>query len=267
MHARTWTYVAIAAATALAACRGGFRVNRFPSSEALYAAGLREYQQRHWGNAVVAFEKLTLDLPPRDTLLPRSFWYLASAHARQNEHLLAAQSFSRLFESFPDDTLAPRAAFEAGRSYRRLWRKPELDPTYGETALATFNTLIGLYGDQHPQLADSARREILELEEWFATKEYQTGLYYFRRFGAYDSAIIYFTNVIERWPHVPRARDALLRLAESYRAIRYREELDETCTRLRQTYPNDGEVAEICRGTRMVADTASARPIPESTAR
>ena len=86
-------------------------------------------------------------------------------------------------------------------------------------------------------------------------------------FGAYDSAIIYFTNVIERWPHVPRARDALLRLAESYRAIRYREELDETCTRLRQTYPNDGEVAEICRGTRMVADTASARPIPESTAR
>ena len=140
MHARTWTYVAIAAATALAACRGGFRVNRFPSSEALYAAGLREYEQRHWGNAVLAFE-----------------------------HLLAAQSYSRLFESFVDDTLAPRAALEAARSYRRLWRKPELDATYGETALATYNTMIGLYGDQYPQLADSARREILDLEQWFAT--------------------------------------------------------------------------------------------------
>ena len=266
MHARTWTHVAIAAATALAACRGGFRVNRFPSSEALYAAGLREYQQRHWGNAVLAFEKLTLDLSPRDTLLPRSFWYLANAHARQNEHLLAAQSFSRLFESFPDDTLAPRAAFAAGRSYRQLWRKPELDATYGETALATFNTMIGLYGDQYPQLADSARRAILELEQWFATKEYETGLFYFRR-KAYDSGIIYFTNVIERWPHVPRARDALLRLAESYRAIRYREELDETCTRLRATWPSDAEVSETCRGTRMVADTAGARPIPESSSR
>lgn len=266
MHARTWTYVAIAAATALAACRGGFRVNRFPSSEGLYAAGLREYEQRHWGNAVLAFEKLTTDLSPRDTLLPRSYWYLANAHARQNEHLLAAQSFSRLFESFPDDTLAARAAFQAGSSYRRLWRKPELDATYGETALATFNTMIGLYGDQYPQIADSARRAILELEQWFATKEYLTGVFYFRR-RAYDSGIIYFTNIIERWPHVPRVRDALLRLAESYRAIRYREELDETCTRLRQTYPNDGEVADVCRGTRTVTDTAGQRPIPQSTSR
>lgn len=266
MHARTWTYVAIAAATALAACRGGFRVNRFPSSEALYAAGLREYEQRHWGNAVVAFEKLTTDLSPRDTLLPRSYWYLASAHARQNEHLLAAQSFSRLFESFVDDTLAARAALEAGRSYRRLWRKPELDATYGETALATFNTLIGLYADQYPALADSARREILELEQWFATKEYLTGLFYFRR-RAYDSGIIYFTNILERWPHVPRVRDAMLRLAESYRAIRYREELDETCTRLRQTYSNDRDVTDICRGTRMVTDTTGQRPIPQSTFR
>ena len=266
MHARTWTYVAIAAATALAACRGGFRVNRFPSSEALYAAGLREYQQRHWGNAVLAFEKLTADLPPRDTLLPRSFWYLANAHARQNEHLLAAQSFSRLFESFPDDTLAARAALEAGRSYRRLWRKPELDATYGETALATFNTLIGLFGDQEPQLADSARREVLELEQWFATKEYLTGLFYFRR-KAYDSGMIYFNTILERWPHVPRARDAMLRLAESYRAIQYREQLDETCTRLRASWASDPEVAEICRGTRLAADTASTRPIPESASK
>ena len=266
MHARTWTYVAIAAATALAACRGGFRVNRFPSSEALYIAGLREYEQRHWGNAVQAFEKLTTDLSPRDTLLPRVRAGQVPEGPRQGEQLLAAQSFARLFESFPHDTLAARAAFEAGRSYRRLWRKPELDATYGETAVATFNTMIGLYGDQYPPLADSARREILELEQWFATKEYQTGLFYFRR-RAYDSGIIYFTNILERWPHVPRVRDALLRLAESYRAIRYREELDETCTRLRQAYANDSEVEDVCRGTRMVTDTAGQRPIPQSTLR
>src|SRR5688572_20191643 len=126
MHARTWTYVAIAAAAALTACRANFRVNRFPSNEALYTAGVREFERKHWGNAILAFEKLTTDLPARDTLLPRSFWYLAHAHARQNEHLLAAQSFTRLFESFPDDTLADDAAFESARSFRRLWRRPTL---------------------------------------------------------------------------------------------------------------------------------------------
>jgi len=256
MHARTLTWIALAAAAALTACRGTFRVNRFPTNEALYAAGLQQYQKRKWSNAVLAFEKLTNDLPARDTLLPRSYWYLANAHERQREHLLAAQSFSRLFESFPDDTLADQAAFQAGKSYRRLWRKPMLDPTYGETAVATFNTLIGLYPTS--EWVDDAQREIADLEQWFATKNYETGLFYFRR-KAFDSAIIYFRTVLDRWPHVPRARDALLRLAESYEEIRYREDLNETCARLRQSYPGDVEVGRVCATARAV-DTAAATP-------
>lgn len=260
MHARTWTFVAIAAAAALSACRGGFRIIRFPSSEALYAAGVREYERKHWSNAIAAFEKLTNDLPARDTLLPRSYWYLANAHTRQKEHLLAGQSYARLFESFPDDTLADEAALEAARSYKRMWSKPTLDATYGETALATYNTLLGLYPTT--EHAEAARREIAELEQWFATKNYETGLFYFRR-KAYDSAIIYFRYVLDRWPHVARARDALLRLAESYRAIRYREDYHETCTKLRQIYDGDAEVARVCSEAPVVTDTtARLRPVP-----
>ena len=74
---------------------------------------MAEYQKHHWDNAITGFEKLTTDLPPRDSLLTRSYWYLASAHERQGEHLLAAQSFSRLVESFPEDSLADDAALEA----------------------------------------------------------------------------------------------------------------------------------------------------------
>ncbi len=257
MHARNWILVALAAALTVTGCRGGFRLNRYPTTDSLYAAGLREYEAEKWHNAIAAFEKLSTELSARDSLLPRTFWYLASAHARQREHLLAGQAFSRLFESFPDDPLADDAALEAGRSYRRLWRKPTLDPTYGEVALSTFNTLIGLYGETSEH-ADAARREIAELEEWFATKSYQTGRFYFRR-RMYDSGIIYFQEVLDRWPHVPRARDALLRLAESYEAIRYREEYQETCDRLRESYPTDSDVAEVCRGA---AATTTSRPAP-----
>jgi outer membrane protein assembly factor BamD len=263
MHFRTWTYVAVAATAALAGCRTGFRIARFTSNEALYAAGVREFERKHWGNAIAAFEKLTNDLPARDTLLPRSYWYLGHAHSRQSEHLLAAQSFTRLFESFPDDTLADDAALESGRSYRSLWRKPALDPTYGETAITAYNALIGLYPDS-PH-AEQARRDILELEQWFATKNYETGRYYLRR-KAYDSALLYFRYVLERWPHVPRARDALLRIAEANRAIRYREDYVEACTRLRQTYPGDVDVAQVCRDAPSPAvptdTTARPRPTP-----
>jgi outer membrane protein assembly factor BamD len=258
MHARRLIWIAIAAVAATTACRGGFRVNRFPTNESLYAAGMREFERERWGNAIRAFEKLTTDLPARDTLLPRSFWYLARAHGEQREHLLAAQSYTRLFESFPDDTLADDAALEAARSYRRLWRKPSLDPTYGELALATYNSLIGLYPSS--EFVDEARAGILDLEQWFATKNYETGMFYLRR-RAYDSAIIYFSDVLERWPHVPRARDALLRLAQAYDAIRYREDFMDACARLRRTYPGDREVAETCASA-PPSDSAAARPTP-----
>jgi outer membrane protein assembly factor BamD len=255
--------VALVAAAALAACRTGFRLSRYSSNEALYSAGVREFEKKHWGNSIAAFEKLTNDLPARDTLLPRSYWYLARAHDHQREHLLAAQSFTRLFESFPDDTLADDAALLAGRSYRKLWRKPPLDPTYGETAVAAYNALLGLYPDS--EHAEQARREILELEQMFATKTYETGMYYFRR-KAWDSALIYFRGVLERWPHVPAARDALLRMAETNLRIRYREDYVDACSKLRQAYPGDREVARVCQDAPATAlptdSTARAKPIP-----
>ena len=263
MHARTWTYVALASISALSACRSGFRLNRFPTNDALYAAAVREFEKKNWSNAISAFEKLSNDLPARDTLLPRSFWYLAKAHSNQKEHLLAAQAFTRLFESFVDDTLSDDAALEAARSYRRIWRKPTLDPTYGELALSTYNTFLGLYAETSPH-AEAARQEIGELEQWFATKDYETGMFYFRR-KAFDSANIYFQTIVERWPHVPRARDALLRLAESYRSIRYRENYAETCAKLRETYAGDAQVAEVCRGVPSVTandTTTRPRPVP-----
>src|SRR5262245_39448191 len=133
MHARTLTSVVLAAAAGLSACHRGFHINQFPSNPTLWAPAMREYDRHHWANAVAAFEKLTNDLPARDTLLPRAYWYLGNAHTHQKEHLLAAQSYTRLYESFPDDTLADDAALEAARSYKRLWRKPQLDATYGET--------------------------------------------------------------------------------------------------------------------------------------
>jgi outer membrane protein assembly factor BamD len=264
MNARNLTYVALLAAAALGACNRGFRITRYPSTESLYAAGLREYERKHWANAILAFDKLTNDLSARDTLLPRSYWYLALAHGFQGEHLLAAQSFTRLYESFPDDTLADDAALLAGRSYKRLWRKPVLDATYGETAIAAYNSMLGLYGETSPH-AEAARQEILEIEQWLATKEYETGLYYVRR-KAWDSALISFRHVLQHWPHVPRARDALLRLAEANLAIRYREDYAEACAKLRAAYPGDVEVAHVCRdapAAPVPADsTARARPVP-----
>jgi outer membrane protein assembly factor BamD len=246
MHQRFWRRAAAGLILGLAAaCRPDFKLNRYKTHEELYRAARREFERRKWDNAIAAFDKLTLELPARDSLLPRSYWYLGTAHERQGEHLLAAQSYTKLVESFPDDTLADNAALEAARSYRRLWRKPSLDPTYGETALATYNTLVGLYPTS--SLIPEAEKEIAELENWFAIKNYETGLFYMRR-KAFDSAIIYFKDVLSRWPNAPQTRMASIKLVEAYRAIRYREDAAELCTEIRKKYGGDTGVREACNG-------------------
>lgn len=248
---------------AVAACRPEFNLKNFTTNESLYSSSYSEFQHKHWDNAVAGFEKLTTDLPARDTLLPRSYWYLASAHAHLGENLLAAQSFSRLVETFPDDSLADDAALEASRSYRKLWRKPELDPTYGETAIASYNTLIGLYPTS--PLIPTAQKEIADLENWFAIKDYDAGMYYFRR-KAYDSGILYFKDALTKYANSPASKDAALRLVDSYKAIHYREDATELCTQLRQRYPGDRNVNKSCEGVAdLVApgaktDSAAAQP-------
>jgi outer membrane protein assembly factor BamD len=249
---------------AAAACHADFQVTNYPTNDKLYRAAMDELAARRWDNAVAAFEKLTTDLPARDTLLPRAYWYLAKAHEEQGEHVLAATSFSRLVESFPDDTLADDAALEAARSYKKMWRKPALDPTYGETALATYNTLLGLY-PQSP-LIPAAKKELADLEEMFAQKNYISGMYYFRR-KAYDSGIIYFKEILTKYPQTPTSRLAQLRLVDSYKQIRYKEDAADACAVLRRSFPEDADVKTTCEGiaTPVMPATPAAGNAPPST--
>jgi outer membrane protein assembly factor BamD len=236
----------IAAALALlfaAACRPDFQLRRFTTNEALYEAAQRELQARRWGNAVAALEKLVSDLSPRDTLLPRVHWHLGKAHQGREEWLLAAQSFTRLADAFPEDSLADDAMLEAARSYRRLWRRPALDPQYGEMAMATYRQFLGLFPNS--PLAEQANAGIRELEEWFARKSYDNGRFYVKR-KAPDSAILYFRYVRETYPNAGIARDAGLRLVEVYRSINYRDDAAEVCAELRQKHANDRDVQALC---------------------
>lgn len=232
-----------AAVFALAGCYRTFNLRQFPNNEALYTAGLQQLQLKKWDNAVLIFEKLTLELPARDTLLPASHFHLAEAYSRRGEHLLSAQSYARLAESFATDSLADDALFRAGREYQVMWRKPDLDPQYGGEAAATYELLLGLYPDS--ELKDSATKQLGALQEMFATKDYLTGMQYIRR-KAWDSAIIYLRDVVAKYPETARSRDALLRLVQAFDAINWKDDRADVCKTLREKYKTDPEVAAAC---------------------
>lgn len=259
-RARSRAAVLTAALTVVSACRPGFQPRGFPSSGALFTASLAEYSAKRFDNAVTGFERLTLDLSARDTLLPLAHWYLAHAHEMKNEHLLAASSYARLAESFPDDSLAPSALLLAGKAYSELWRRPDLDGTYGDLAQIQFRQLSTLYPDSPlKKKADSAS---LDIDERKAAKDYGVGMHYVRR-KAFESSLIYFKDVVKNYPLTKMARDALMEMVVVYRRpeLKYLPEAAETCLTLRTAYPADPAVAALCPTSgNAQADSAKATP-------
>jgi outer membrane protein assembly factor BamD len=242
------------------ACSRGFQVRDFPTPETLYGAAMVEFNKGHWDNAVEAFDKVSLQLGSRDPLLPKANFFLGQAYLKRREFLIAANTFARVAENFPDDSLADDALLEQAAAYARLWPKPTLDQQYGLLAQTTLRTMLAGYPDS--PLRQPAAKELARLEDLLAAKDYEIGMHYKRR-GAYDSAIIYFRDVLKIYPSTDHARLAGLSLLGVYQQIKYGEDAKEMCTSLRQAWPQDGQVKSACPGT-VTAQAPVQAPVPAS---
>jgi len=233
---------AVAAVAALAGC-AHFNVAAFHDNLALYDASLRQFRQGRFDHAQAGFQKLTFDLTARDSLFALSRFYLAETYFGLHDFVTASREFRRVADEAPESPLAPTALLRAGDSYAELWRKPALDPTNGQTALATWQELQGRYPDSEAAAISFVR--VRALNDLFAQKAFESAEFYFRR-GGYDSAILYFRDLISTYPNSALVPQSFIYLVRSYRAIGYREELQETCDHLVQYYPSRRDVREAC---------------------
>lgn len=239
------------------ACSNGFQPRKFPTTMDLFRASERELSRHKWDNALAGFDLLAQQLPARDTLLADVYFHQGEAHSGKDEHLLAAQAYSRITDAFPDDSLADDALFRTGHEYQLMWRKPTLDAQYGQTSLATYRQLLSLYPDS--KLVPEAGKQIAQLNDWFARKDLENGEHYLRR-KAYDSAIIYFRDIVRLYPGTPAAKTSYLHLLAAYKAINYREDIAETCTEARRFYPTDADIGRVCPANAAAVDSTRAPP-------
>src|SRR5216117_4469674 len=201
----------IVGAALLAACHHGPRVVPAPDPVVDLAKARAQFRSGDYAKALVSFRRLTYELGPSQPEMAEVRYHMAECYFQTGDRVQAAHEFRQVADQYPNSAYAPLALLRAGDANLRLWRDPELDPSYGETALAIYQELAGRYPDS--EAAARAQLHVRQLKEWFAAKSYKNGMFYFKR-RAYDSAILYFKDVIASFPGTPQVSDALLRLAD-----------------------------------------------------
>ena len=249
---RIMRYILLIGWAAVAACHHGSRIQPAPDPVAELAKARAQFRSGNFGKALVSFRRLTYELGPSQPEMADVHYHLAECYFQTGDRVQAAHEFRQVADQYATSAYAPMALLRAGDANLRLWGKPELDPSYGETALAIYQELAGRYPGT--DAAARAQMHVQQLREWFAQKDYKNGMFYFRR-RAYDSAIIYFKDVIATYPGTSLVPDALMRLVDSYRVIGYGDELKETCTHLRRYFPQTEGLDKSCP-----ADSSTATP-------
>jgi outer membrane protein assembly factor BamD len=227
----------------LAACAHRARPGPALAPEQLLSQARAEFRAGKFTKALQTFRRVQFELPPNDPALPEVHYSMAESEFQAGQLVDAAHDFRQVADQYPGSAYAAVSLLRAGDSNVRLWRNPELDPSYGEAALAIYQDLAGRYPDS--DAAARAQLHVRQLRNWFADKAYKNGLFYFKR-RAWDSGIIYFKDIVANYPEAARAPDALLRLVDTYRAIGYKEELQEACAHLRRFYPQADGIARSC---------------------
>ncbi len=247
MTRRFW----ILALVVLAACGGKAKpattptAAAAPSVDSLQRVAEGHFRRGKWADAQKAYDKLVTLLKSDDPAAARAHFFLGETHLAMGNPVLAAREFRRTADEGTDEALAPEALLRVGDAYTELWRKPELDPSFGQTAIATYQEVQSRYPSS--SAAVRAQAKVTELQEKLAYKTYRTGLYYFR-LRAYDSAIIYFRDLVATYPRSQNAPTALVKLVAAYKAIGYGEEVKETCGYMRRFHAQAPGVEDACRG-------------------
>lgn len=211
--------------------------------DSLWALGVDAYRHGRWADATRDIDRVLLEFRPGDPRIPEARFRLGEAHFALGSHFEAAREFRRVADQSPNHPLAPRALLRTGEVWADLWRRPELDPSYGETARAVFTELRNRYPESRAAAVGALR--LAELDEKFAEKAYLNGVYY-RRHKAYNSAILYFRDVVATYPRTAAAPKSLVGLLESYKSLRYAEDVTETCSYIARFHPDLEEARPYC---------------------
>jgi outer membrane protein assembly factor BamD len=228
----------------LTACASSAPPYETMTPEELIQLGIDEAGDEDWNDAIAAFERFIFQYPTHERYQEARF-RLAQLYFDREEFITAANEFARLAGDFPGGQYSEESRFKVCGSYYELSPRPQLDQEYTRGAITHCESLLAYYPNS--EFAEPARTMVADLTNKLADKLFLAADHYYKR-GAYDSAIQYFGQLLERFPTSAAAPRSLLRLYQAYGEIGYEEEAAEARERLLRDFPTSEE-ARIVRGS------------------
>lgn len=223
--------------------------------DALWTRADTEFRAEEWDDAQAAFQAFVFNYPTHPRI-QEARYMLALSYYEGEEYVTAAQEFARLADDYPQGPWADDSRYRTCLSYRELSPKPQLDQEYTRGAIDHCTSLVTFYPES--DFVPEARTIVDDMRTKLARKVLESGDYYFRR-NAFDSAIIYYEDVLEQYPNTSVAPQALLKIVRAYERIGYDEEAEEARQRLLRAYPGSAEAGLVRVNTAAAADSAISR--------
>lgn len=211
------------------------------SQEEAFAYAQRKYEAGDYEDAIEALEQIAASFPDFERM-PEARLLMADAFFHDGDHLTAVSEYTRVLDRYANTPQGPPAALGICRAYVEMSPIPQRDQTFTEQALtACENT-----ARDHPGTDEGVEAQSLatQMFERLAERDFQVGESYFR-LKFYDSARIYYEDVVSEYPTTPAAPKALARLVELFTIIEYDDLAEENRQRLLTDYPDSPSALQL----------------------
>lgn len=159
----------------------------------------------------VEIYKKVVENAPYGRLADEAQFKMGEALKKSERFDEAAQAFQKLVDDYPNSKLIDRAKYETAYCAYKSSLKPAYDVGPTDKAIKAFEEFVDSNKDS--QLSKEADRTVQRLRDKAAEKSFATAKFYEAQ-KHYDSAIIYYRDVVERFPNSSFVNEAALKVEE-----------------------------------------------------
>jgi outer membrane protein assembly factor BamD len=191
---RTFRSLFLFFAISFIACSGS-EVVETPTAELRFRLGMDEFVEENYLEALNHFEVIRLQFPG-SAVADSARLYTGIARFRREEFLMASYEFNQLIQSGTTRDLLPEAYFMFAQCYYEMSPNVKLDQTNSLRAIDALQNFVEAF-PSHPK-AQTAEKQVIELVNKLAEKEYNTGVLY-ENLENRESALVYYNTVVDRY--------------------------------------------------------------------